>query len=142
MESAPTATVKALSNIALIIGLTAQIEDKYKGKAFKDKICRVKKESEKLLDMWPEKPNKKQVARIERRILRLEPNLENKDVAVYTSTALAVIDDFKQYLKKEKLKQTEILELRLFTLHKHLDNKLNKEYCYSDAHKTFKAWEE
>ena len=140
--AASTATLKSLGDIALCLGLVAQIEDKYKGKEVQASIKRVKKEGEKLFDFWPEKLNIKEVKKIERKILSLEKWLDKKEAAVFTSTALAVISDSKQYWKDEVKKQAEIFETRIFTLHKRIDRFFNKNiyHEYAEANNTAAAW--
>jgi hypothetical protein len=142
--AAPTASYKSLCDIAFCLGLISHLEGKYSGKSVNESIKRCKKEGFKLMDMIDGKPDAKQVKKLEKRILFLEKYLDHKDVSVFTSTALGVIDGLKKYMKDKKLKQCQILETRLMSLHKRVDTKFNKlifdDYIVAD--KTFKAWRE
>ncbi|HSH51579.1 MAG TPA: hypothetical protein VK982_07635, partial [Bacteroidales bacterium] len=122
----------------------SHLEDKYTGKAVKESIARVKKESNKFMNMIEGGLDKKQIKKLESRIMFLNKYLNNKDVSVFTSTALAIVDGLKKYMKDKKLKQCQILETRLMSLHKKVDTKFDKLIFddYIDADRTVTAWRE
>jgi hypothetical protein len=142
--AAPTASYKSLCDIAFCLGLISHLEGKYSGKSVNESIKRCKKEGFKLMDMIEGKPDAKQVKKLEKRILFLEKYLDHKDVSVFTSTALGVIDGLKKYMKDQRFKQAEVFETRISSLHKKVDTKFNKLIFddYIDADKTIKAWKE
>lgn len=96
------------------------------------------------MDMIDGKPDAKQVKKLEKRILFLERYLDRKDVSVFTSTALGVVDGLKKYMKDKKFKQCEIFETRLMSLHKKVDTKFDKLIFddYVDANRTVTVWRE
>lgn len=144
MKTATTAEYKTLSDLALIFGVISHLEDKYNGKSVKESIARVKKESNKFMNMIEGGVDKKQIKKLESRIMFLNNYLNHKDVSVFTSTALALVDDLKKYMKDKKLKQCQILETRLMSLHKKVDTKFDKLIFdnYIDADRTVTAWRE
>lgn len=139
-----TATIKSMADIALCLGLTIQLEGHYKGKAVNKTISLVKKEGYRLLDLWGERLNQREVKKIEKKILRLEPWLDKKPASVHTSVALGIISDAKSFWKGKKRKQAETFETRLFSLHKRIDYKYSKTKTdfdsYDDANKVVKIW--
>jgi hypothetical protein len=144
MKTATTSEYKTLSDLALILGIVSHLEDKYTGKSVKESIARAKKEAGNFMDLIEGGLDKKQIKKLESRIMFLNNYLNHKDVSVFTSTALALVDDLKKYMKDKKLKQCQILETRLMSLHKKVDTKFNKLIFddYIDADKTIKAWKE
>jgi hypothetical protein len=88
--------------------------------------------------------DKKQIKKLESRIMFLNNYLNHKDLSVFTSTALGIIDGLKKHMKEKKLKQCQILETRLISLHKKVDTKFNKLIIdnYIDADRTVTAWRE
>lgn len=139
---ATTSTIKNIASVSLCLGLIASIEDKYKNKRINESIKRVKKEGFKLLDCWPENLTIKEVEKIKRRILCLEKWLDKKKVPVFTSTALGVLNDSKQYWKSDTRKQAETFETRLLTLHKMVDYNFSKINFddYDSAKKAVDVW--
>lgn len=144
MMAASTGSYKSLCDIAFCLGLVSHLEDKYSGKSVNKSIERCKKEGFKLMDMIDGKPDAKQVKKLEKRILFLERYLDRKDVSVFTSTALGVVDGLKKYMKDKKFKQCEIFETRLMSLHKKVDTKFDKLIFddYVDANRTVTVWRE
>ena len=136
------ATLKKMSNYALIIGLIAHLEDRYKGKNFKKNLAEAKSLTNEAINFFPEGLTVKEVKRLEKRILRLDKYLNNKPSPVYTSVALGIIADMKAFLKGEAIaKNADKIEAKLFQAHKYLDQKLDKHDCYYDASKALAACE-
>ncbi len=135
-----TAHKKALSNLALIIGLIEHIKEAYKSKTPQRKCELIIQKTHKALTFWPGDLTQREIEKIHRRVLRLGEYLDKKPARTLTSCALGILSDMMALVKQDKRQVLADINITLFSLHKYLDKNLNHFDDYQDAKKALAVW--
>lgn len=142
------ATRKALTNISLIWGLAAEIEDSYKAKEPRDLCQKIKKQADKCFDLWPipEDDNPKNkillVKKTEVKLLKLQKDLSETNRLTFIACGLIVLDEMVEKLRHEKEKEIEKLRLLVLDLIFYIDRGAKDNYLkYRCSEEVMSWWE-
>lgn len=92
---------------------------------------------------WPGQFKARALARIAARLERLEAEVgwgEDTDIAVYTSTALGLLEELRGHLAPRRRRAVDTVIAAVNTIHRHFDRRLDKTAAYERAERAAAVW--
>lgn len=137
------ATIAIAQSIA--INLEAIYRDRPRNKTALKFSARLNAACNNAFEMWRGQLKPRAIARIGERLQRLEAVVgwgDDTDIAVYTSTALGLLEDLRGHLPPARQIVIDRVIAAVWAIHRHYDRRDNKGQAYDRAERALKVWKE
>jgi hypothetical protein len=135
------ATIAIAQSIA--INLAEIYKDRPRNKTVLGYAARLNSACDAAFACWPGQIKARAIARIAARLERIEEAVgwgQNTDIAVYTSTALGLLEELRRHLPPRRRLAVDRVIAAVNRIHQHFDRRLDKTAAYERADRAAAVW--
>ena len=128
---------------SIAINLEAIYRDRPRNKTALGFSARLKAACDDAFELFKGQLKPRAITRIGRRLERLEAVVgwgEDTDIAVYTSTALGLLEDLRGHLPPARQMVIDRVIAAVYAIHRHYDRRDNKPEAYERAARALEVW--